>query len=179
MPEICGALRIMKALYPSLVDFCKRINFKNYGLGQHRVRSIAGTPSMIHSLRHDNSLRTDPPSIAEALTPPPGATLVHSSAGTIVDPQRTIRHEDGSYTNDTMFHKCYRPLTNVAFTCLAGNPQRWSKEDFTIIRRFTPRECATIQSFPHAFKLPSPSVLAYIGVGNAVPPLFARKFMSA
>jgi len=177
MPEICGALRVMKTFYPSLVDFCKRVNFKNYGLGQHRVRAIAGTPYMIDALKNDRSLRADPPSIAEALTPPEEATLVHSSAGTIVDPQRTIRHDDGTYTNDAMFHKCYRPLTNIAFTCLAGNPQRWSREDFTIIRRFTPRECATIQSFPPLFKLPTSNPLAYMGVGNAVPPLFAHKFM--
>lgn len=40
-------------------------------------------------------------------------------------------------------------------------------------RRFTPRECARIQSFPDSFKLSSVSeARQYKAVGNAVPPVF-------
>ena len=179
MPEICGALRIMKTLYPSIVDFCKRVHFKDYGVGQGRIRTIAGSPSLIASLLHTPSLRLSAPTIAEMLDPPAQAALVQSRAGKVANPTRTVRHADGSYTNDSIFHDCYRRLTRVAFTCLAKGPSYWARADFTIIRKFTTRECATIQSFPPEFILPTKEAIAHIGIGNAVPPRFARQLMSA
>jgi len=179
MPEICGALRMMKTLYPSLVDFVKRVHFKDYGVGQGRIRTIAGSPQLINALKHDPTLRCQAPTIADMLTPPTGAMLVQSKCGKRADPTRTIRHADGSYTNDSIFHSCYRAISCISFTCLADGPGYWSRADFTIIRKFTPRECATIQSFPPEFKLPALDALAYTGIGNAVPPKFVRRLMSA
>jgi len=116
--------------------------------------------------------------MVDILEPPPGAALVQGRTGKVADPARTIRHTDGTYTNDSIFHDCYRVLTRVAFTCLARGPPYWARADFTIIRKFTARECATIQSFPHEFNLPPDEALAHIGIGNAVPPRFAQQLMS-
>jgi DNA (cytosine-5)-methyltransferase 1 len=43
-----------------------------------------------------------------------------------------------------------------------------------IYRRLTPRECATIQSFPKDFRLTGTIQKQYTQIGNAVPPLLAR-----
>ena len=45
--------------------------------------------------------------------------------------------------------------------------------DSELYRRFTPREAATIQSFPNSFKFVGSEGDAYRQIGNAIPPVLA------
>ena len=46
-----------------------------------------------------------------------------------------------------------------------------------MLREFNPREQPTLQTFPESYRLCATKSLSIVAVGNAVPPLFARKFM--
>jgi site-specific DNA-cytosine methylase len=178
VPEVSGAVRMLRTLYPSLVDFKKRVNFSNYGLGQHRTRCIAGSPGLIHRMLTDTNLHTTPPVMRDVLAIPDGAGLVKNPIGKTPEHQHTIAHEDGTYSNDTVYNSCYRTVDQVAPCCLAGNPLVWAQADYITIRTFSPREQAAVQSFPPDYALPAVATVAYRGLGNAVPPLFAQKLMS-
>ena len=177
--ELLGALRMMTTLYPSLFAYVRRLNMKHYGVGQARIRCIAGTPSLIAHLRNNEALREEAPTIGQLLTPPSGATMFMSSTGRLPDPKRNVLQPDGSFTNDAIYHDCYRTFDKIGFSCLAGNPMRWSRPDFSRLRGFSPREQAVVQSFPEGYHLPTLIATAYVGVGNAIPPRFSKKLMSA
>ena len=178
VPEVSGALRMMQILYPSVVSFKKRVNFAHYGLGQYRTRCIAGSPGLMDRLLTNTTLRADPPAMRDILTIPIGAGLVKNPIGKTPEHEHTIANADGSYSNDTVYNSCYRTFDQVAPCCLAGNPLVWAQADYHTIRTFSPREQAAVQSFPADYVLPSVATVAYRGLGNAVPPLFAQKFMS-
>lgn len=177
MPEVIGTLSMLKVLFPSQVNFIRRLNMCDYGIPQERVRTIAASPDIIHNLLHNKALLAKAPSVADTLHPPADAALVCSGAGKTADPQHTILHPNGSYSNNTIFHNCYRPLHKVSFTCVCESTHRWSRADYTPIRMFTPRENASLQTFPLHYRLPEERSIAYAAVGNAVPPLFAEKLL--
>lgn len=178
VPEVSGALRMLRTLYPSLVDFKKRVNFSHYGLGQHRTRCIAGSPGLVKRMLADETLRAEPPVMRDVLTIPAAAGLVKNPIGKTPEHQHTVAHDDGTYSNDTVYNSCYRTFDQVAPCCLAGNPLVWAQADYITIRTFSPPEQAAVQSFPPDYVLPPVATVAYRGLGNAVPPLFAQKLMS-
>jgi site-specific DNA-cytosine methylase len=179
MQEVWGALRMMQALYPSLVSFVKQLDFGDYGVGQQRKRCIAGSPALIARILNDESLHARAPTMRELLpNPPEGAEQVKASTGKCPDPEQTVENEDGTFTNPTIYHKCYRTLDEVAFSCVAAHPHYWATADFVTIQPFSAREQALLQSFPADYVLPTVKVHSNLGTGNAIPPLFIRKLMS-
>lgn len=61
-------------------------------------------------------------------------------------------------------------LDRPARTVTASAQQDWLRDPHWGLRRLTPRECATLQSFPGTWRVPASIQAAYRLVGNAVPP---------
>ena len=176
-PVVHRALEDARERHPKLVAFVPRVHMCQYGVPQSRKRCIAGTPRIIERLVGDARLRARAPTVREVLTPPEGATLIMTSLGKPPDPDLTIRMADGSFVSHEG-EKYTRSLDQVAWTCVAQHTHRWCGPDFQGIRVFTAHEQLLLQSFPASYKVGKGVTLANLGIGNAVPPLFAKKFMS-
>lgn len=176
--EIYGALQMMEQFYPDTIKFCRRLRYSTYGVPNIRHRCIAGTPHLLNNVTTNTSLQEHAQCIQDILQPPSGATMVYNPVGRVADPNETLSHADGTFTNDNIYHKVYRSIDQLCCGLQAHNPLRWSRPNFTLMGTLTPRDHATVQSFPRAYMLPESKQFALLGVGNSVPPLFARKLMS-
>lgn len=68
--------------------------------------------------------------------------------------------------------QCLTITSHLAKTSLnSRDPVLLVNPDKEIYRRFTPREAASIQSFPEDFKFPVSETQAYRQIGNAIPPV--------
>ena len=68
--------------------------------------------------------------------------------------------------------QCLTITSHLAKTSLnSRDPVLLVNPDKEIYRRFTPREAASIQSFPENFKFPVSETQAYRQIGNAIPPV--------
>lgn len=175
--QLAGALSMARQFHPKMLDFVPTLTMSDYGVPQHRKRCIAGTPRLVERLRTDESVRTDAPVLSAVLKPPKGAAICMASTGKEPDYSKTVAHTDGTYTNTTI-RRCMRSVHEVAWTCLSGrHPLCWCAPDFRKVRWFTMREMAALQTFPPSYKFGTHTQTAFIGIGNAVPPLFARMVM--
>ena len=134
-------------------------NFANYGVPQTRTRLFAGTPSLIHALRDDASLRVAAPvTPADLLTPPPGATRIRASGGKCV-PQ------------------FMRSIHVPTWCLLTACKPVYVTADVRCVRVMTVPELLALQKFPGTFRMPSHLCTEAARVrliGNAVPPLMSR-----
>jgi DNA (cytosine-5)-methyltransferase 1 len=68
------------------------------------------------------------------------------------------------------------------FTVTASDSKKvaraWLKDGGRVVR-MTPRAAARFQSFPDSYELPEDKRLAHQGIGNAVPPLLARRIVES
>ena len=174
--QLTGALGMAHQFHPKMLDFVPSLTMSDYGVPQHRKRCIAGTPKLVERLRTDASVRADAPVLSAVLTPPEGATICMASTGKQPNYSKNVAHADGTYTNDTI-RRCMRSVHEVAWTCLARAPHCWCAPDFRKVRWFTVREMGTLQTFPTTYKFGTHTQTAIIGIGNAVPPRFARMVM--
>ena len=170
-----GVLAMARHLHPDTVAFASDVPLEIYGVPQSRKRTLAGTPRLVARFQTNPSLRADAPVLSAVLAPPKGATIVKGAAGKCVDPARTVVHADGSKTNDTPI-RLMKSVHELCYTCLAGNPHYWCRDNFTTIRRFNTQEQAALQCFPRDYKFGAIGD-SITGIGNAVPCLVARKFM--
>lgn len=170
-----GILAMAQHLHPDVVAFASDVPLQRYGVPQSRKRTLAGTPRLVHRFLTNEELREEAPVLSAVLTPPNGATIVKGAAGKCVDPKRTIVHTDGSLTNDTPI-RTMKSVHELCYTCLAGNPHYWCRDNFTTIRRFNTKEQAALQCFPKEYRFGAVGD-SITGIGNAVPCLVARKFM--
>ena len=68
--------------------------------------------------------------------------------------------------------QCLTITAHLAKTSLnSRDPVLLVDEDKELYRRFTPREAASIQSFPDTFQFPVSDIQAYRQIGNAIPPV--------
>ena len=174
--QLTGALSMARQFHPKMLDFVPTLTMSDYGVPQHRKRCIAGTPKLVERLRTDASVRADAPVLSAVLKPPKGAAICMASTGKEPDYSKNVAHADGTYTNTTI-RRCMRSVHEVAWTCLAGHPLCWCAPDFRKVRWFTVREQATMQTFPPTYKCGTHTQTAITGIGNAVPPSFARMVM--
>ena len=177
-PQVTGALSMARRFHPSLVDFVPILTMSAYGVPQHRRRCIAGTPRLIERLRNDASVRADAPVLSAVLDPPSGAAICMSSTGKEPDYSQNVAQSDGSYTNHTI-RRCMRSVHEVSWTCLAGHRLIWCALDYRKVRHFTLLEQAAVQTFPAGYNFGRHTITATTGIGNAVPPRFARVLMEA
>lgn len=174
--QVTGALSMARQFYPNLVDFVSTLTMSDYGVPQHRKRCIAGTPRLIERIRSDASVRKTAPVLSKVLAPPTGATICMSSTGKEPDHSQNVAQSDGTYTNNTI-RRCMRSVNEVTWTCLAGHRLIWCTPDYRKVRWFTVNEQAAVQTFPPKYQYGSHTQTATTGIGNAVPPRFARMFM--
>lgn len=179
-PQVIGALRTFQVFCPGLASF-NSFNFSDYGLGQTRVRILAGTPVLIENMINNTELRQGAPTLKTVLraTIPDSAVYIKSSCNKYPDPSETLFHTDGSTSNPTQFRRS-RTVDQVSYTCVACRPQAFLARDYSLLRRMTTRESATLQSFPSWYYF-SPllnSQTCQTGIGNALPPMITRKLLS-
>ena len=175
--QLTGALTMARTLHPTVIDFEPSLCMGDYGVPQRRKRCIAGTPRLIQALRNDERLRKPAPVLSAVLAPPEGATICMAAIGRLPDPAQNTRQPDGTYTNPTI-RRCMRSVNVVAWTCVARHRHIWCTPDYRVVRHFTMKEHLRLQTFSETYQTGASQPLATTGVGNAVPPLFARKFMS-
>ena len=177
-PELDGALRLFRCLYPEIMQYSK-VDCADYGVCQHRKRMLAGSPSIMQTFFTDPSLRQQHPLLRDVLQLPEGAAFQRSSAGRNPDTSQNVLEADGSYSNPTV-RRDVRPVDAISWTCMARHPHAYLRHDLSVIRDQTPRETALLQTFPSTYKLPKQSFSNFVlqkGAGNALPPLVARKML--
>lgn len=144
-------------------------NFVKYGVPQTRKRCLAGTPSIIHTFKSDASLRVGTPCTpADVLNPPPTAVLIRASGG------KNIEY-------------FYRSVHEPTWAILCACKPVYVAEDRSCVRVMHMREILRLQTFPDSYRMQSSGCLGMLGteadrvrlVGNAVPPMIARKLMSS
>ena len=176
--EILGMLRWLKYNEPDHVQFAC-VDFAEYGLCQHRIRVLAGSPKLLNPFLTNPALRAKPPMLSEILETPPGAVWLRSSTGKTPKPHATVAHADGTFTNSTI-RRDVKSIHAISWTAVAMHPHAYLTADFKQIRLLTPRERATIQSIPAAHILQPrkcSKVSTQRAVGNCVPPMIARLLM--
>lgn len=176
--EVVGALRLFKFLHPAICDY-EKVNFGTYGLPQHRKRMVAGTPSLMKNFLTEPSLRAPTPKLTDVLTVPENAVYQRSSVGKNPDRSQNILNADGTYTNPTI-RRDVRSVHDVSWGCTARHSHAYLTNEYVFIREQTPRETATLQSFPSWYKMDLKSVTVQtrqLAMGNALPPLIAKKLL--
>lgn len=174
-PQLVGALSAVQYSRPTSIAFVVSFDVSTVGVPQHRERCIAGTPRLINRITTDVSLRHEPLNIDQVLTPPPETVYFKTSASKCPDFTHNVLNSDGTYSNDSM-PQGYQCLNTLAPTCLARHTHMWVRNDFSTVRQLSVREQATLQTFPAHYQFGAVQDSTE-GVGNAVPPLFARVFM--
>lgn len=177
-PEIIGVMRFFKYLYPDVISY-SRVNFAEYGVAQNRIRMLAGSPGIMETFLTNPLLRASPPHVSDLLVVPDNAVWQRASVGKTPNPKATVLNSDGSYSNSSIRWDV-RTIHEVSWTCTARHPHAYLTADYKHIRDQTPRETATLQSFPESYRISASKpnkTKEQKAVGNAIPPLIARKLM--
>lgn len=172
----------------------KRVIFVGVRLDQWR--GSFSFPKKTHRLREDKKASPLLPiavSLAEAIgdLPPPGERIVgiDKHAGDFNSTRRSFRSGDRPagtiVSNQARTNRSTQMLVTsharndapVSETTSSGAPEA-SMSDGTL-RRMTVRECARVQSFPDWYRFAGTQGDGYTVVGNAVPPLYARRLALA
>lgn len=95
----------------------------------------------------------------------PGTGLKSPGKAEATRPGGHWGYKQGAFVADTAL---------PARTVTANAQQDWIKDDKHGVRRLCPRECATIQTFPHDWQFIGKRTDQYRLIGNAVPPLLAE-----
>lgn len=162
----------------SFLDY-NATEFVRYGVPQTRTRIIAGTPFLIHNIRFSSSMFEPIRCILDVIpSPPPGACYQRNNWHRKSDESATEEAADGSYLNADAESRC-RPLTEPSFTIMSHAMQWWTA-DYKCVRNLNSAEMLAIQTFPAEYRFPSSVNVTeqHKGIGNAVPPRFAAKFMA-
>lgn len=162
--------------YPSRLAYAV-INLQKLGVPQTRSRLIAGPPVLIARLLRKCSMARSR-SVRDVIVRPRG-THVRSGRSEKGRVRRCIRRTGETrnvYTRAGWEDNC-RPVERPAPTVRGRHAHTWvtmrdnKAVDHTVL---SPRELATLQTFPETYKLPVRKFDAYLQVGNAVPPLVAK-----
>lgn len=158
---------------PCLRDYLKEekiahacFKFVKYGVPQTRKRILAGSGHLIRKMRTDPSnLVSVPVTARDVLTPPTNAALIRGSAGKCIP-------------------KYYKSIDEPTWAILCACKPVYADANRKTLRVMTVRELLQLQTFPRSYRMPSTIVLGSEAdrvrlVGNAVPPLIARKLLSA
>jgi len=109
---------------------------------------------------------------------PDGACFQRSNHHRKADHTATEEGGDGHFLNADAESRC-RSITQPSFTVMS-HPMQWWDRRFRCVRNLNIAEVLALQTFPAGYCFPDGvlSLDQHKGVGNAVPPKFAQKFMS-
>ena len=171
---------IMKKLKPSRASWfdVELVDFWNFGVPQTRQRTIGGSPWLIDRLRHDGRIR-ETRVIHDVLSPPEGAVSIRSVwRGDRNESLDVLDNDTGEKINPNNERRT-RLLHELSFTVMAAHTEMyWHDSQMERVRAVSIEERKRLQTFPPDYKLPPRPNDQKKGIGNAIPPLFAQKFMS-
>jgi site-specific DNA-cytosine methylase len=176
-PQLVKRMEVLKRSRSVWFDF-EVVEFWKFGIPQTRKRTIGGNPWLIDRLRHDGTLR-EWRVIRDVLTPPENAVSLRSVWSADRDEGLDVIDEDTGETLNPNNEKRTRLLHELSFTVMGGHSDMyWHDSHINRIRKLSIEERKRLQTFPPDYILPSLNSDQVMGVGNAIPPLFAQKFMS-
>jgi site-specific DNA-cytosine methylase len=149
-----------------------------YGVPQTRTRIIGGTRALIDRLRFDQTLRVaTPTTIRQVVTPPENAMYIVCAFNRLADFSQTEEDSNGGFVNAEAEGRT-RTLDEPCSTQMCKSLSWWT-ERFETIRILNINETLAIQTFPTDYTFPTGTRVKdkIKGVGNAIPPLFAKKLM--
>tara|TARA_B110001452_G_C15199323_1_gene416283 strand:- start:103 stop:1383 length:1281 start_codon:yes stop_codon:yes gene_type:complete len=178
--KVQGVMRKYRSRDQRRYDF-EVFHMEDYGVPQTRHRVICARPGTIHALRHEQTLRVSPPVCAhEVLDLPEHAGFYRGfKTRSIKDPEKVKpcptlqgRWSDGKV-------ELYDLSIPTPTVCSRGFD--WIRPDFSYLRAFLWQETAAVMTFPMSFQWPGNMSNSgrNAALGNAVPPLFARKVIRA
>ena len=170
--QVCtpGVLNIVTEFSKLHHRICKYtvVNCSDFCVPQDRKRLIAGSPCIIDCLlSNKKEYKT---SVIDVFRWTPTECIQNTTTNT---PLRKNNVTDGYRKLTPLEHT--RPVTKPSFTVLATQPLRWAHADGSVLRSMTVEESAKLQTFPCDYDLGER--FRQRGVGNAVPPMFARMMM--
>jgi site-specific DNA-cytosine methylase len=176
-PQLVKRMEVLKRSRSVWFDF-EVVEFWKFGVPQTRKRTIGGNPWLIDRLRHDGTLK-EWRVIRDVLTPPENAVSLRSVWSADRDEALDVIDEDTGETLNPNNEKRTRLLHELSFTVMGGHSDMyWHDSHINRIRKLSIEERKRLQTFPPDYILPSLNSDQVMGVGNAIPPLFAQKFMS-
>jgi site-specific DNA-cytosine methylase len=155
-------------------------DLERLGVPQTRKRLVAGSPLLIAQLTraHETATRR---SVRDVISCPRATHIRNSKSWTssTLRASRVPGVAKYSYKKASWNDFC-KPVSGPAPTVVGGHALVWvlpsGKAGWRSV--LTPRELATLQTFPGSYKLPENKTRAYREIGNAVPPAVARLIMS-
>ena len=156
-----------KTRHPTLCDYAI-LDCVNYEVPQNRRRIIAGSPFLIRRVRNFRS-RRPVLCVKDAISKPP-RLFIRNSLYKRPDPVT------GENVAVPLKHQL-RSVSLPSYTILASGHKKWCDCNGLVLRHLNSHEAAALQTFPPGFKLLHSNAMSLIGVGNAIPPRFARILM--
>ena len=151
------------------------LNFQKLGVPQTRVRLIAGTPRLVAKLMRAAEA-TPKRRIRDVIPRPRGTHIRGTATGTKQRKKTHVRPGEAAYTYERMgWSDNCRSVNEAAPTVVGRHALTWVTGTGEGDNRsvLTPSELAALQTFPPDYKFPTTKALAYLQIGNAVPPLVA------
>ena len=175
--HIQAELATLRRSRSSWLDF-ELVEMWQFGIAQTRKRTIGGSPWLIDRLRHDGRLR-ERRTIQDVLTPPTETVSLRSVWSADRNNSLDVFDTDTGETINPNNERRIRLLHEFSFTVMGGHSDMyWHDSNMNRIRALSIDERKRLQTFPDNYKLPNTQRDQVVGVGNAIPCLFAQKFMS-
>lgn len=138
--------------------------------GQSSWKSLRSCLSEIAPLSDDEIIRPTGKMVIELRGLKPGSGVKSAGKAEATRPGGHWGYKQGAFVADQDL---------PARTVTASSQQDWIIDGNRGLRRLAPRECATIQTFPHDWEFAGNRTSQYRQIGNAVPPVLAEAIGAA
>ncbi|TCP93735.1 DNA (cytosine-5)-methyltransferase 1 [Sphingomonas sp. PP-CE-1A-559] len=138
---------------------------KERALGTRSWQTMDEALCKLAACRDDEVIRPSGKLAAELASIQPGSGVKSPGKKESTRPGGHWGYKQGAFVAD---------LARPARTVTANAQQDWIRDPKLGLRRLTPRECATLQTFPDGWIVKGNRADSYRLVGNAVPPRLAR-----
>lgn len=179
--QIAALLQEYKRRDKTLFDF-GNVEMAEFGVPQMRRRMIGGRPATMCALRLSRALRVARPVvIQDVVTPPDGAVFLRGIKNRHIKDKSKVRRcktLEGRWTDGRV--ELWEFWLLAPSPC-GSHPHAWMDANYDKVRVLNPSETGALMTFPSDFAWPEGRCdsLCNADLGNAVPPLFARKMILA